>query len=95
MRQDLRSFVLGLLATAGLVYAATLATAMTTSPGHDIDVSVGPLRFMLVDRAGAEVTTSFGPGLALLVLMGGGLSVVLGRRARQRRTVRHSLPDGR
>lgn len=85
-----RAFALGAVAAGLLGYAVAAAVAVIAqSGGRTVDVHVGPLVVVAIERAGATTATTFGSGLLAVALLGGVVNAlaaaVLARRLRRLR----------
>lgn len=85
-----RAFALGAAAAGLLAYALAAAIAVIAqSGGRTVDVHVGPLVLVAIERTGATTATSIGSGLLLVALLGGVVNAlaaaVLARRLRRPR----------
>ena len=70
--RHLKVFVLGLAATAIFGYAAAAAAAVIAqSAGRSLSLAVGPLVVVSVESDAAGAVTTFGPGLAVVAIVGG------------------------
>jgi hypothetical protein len=85
----LRALALGAVASGVVAY--TLATAVAVavaSGGSTIEIAVGPVVVLAVERADGDAVTTLGPGLAVIALAGGILNaaaaVVVSRWGRRR-----------
>jgi len=83
----LRALALGAVAAGSLAYAGAAALAVITQAGgRALDVRVGPLVLVVVERSGGGTATTFGSGLLALAVLGGVvnalLAVALARRRR-------------
>ena len=72
-----------------LAYAVAAAAALVVQAGGGVlDIHVGPLVLVAVERSGATTSTLFGPGLLAVAALGGLVNVaaaaLLARRARRR-----------
>jgi hypothetical protein len=75
-----------------LAYAVAAAAAVIVQAGGGVlDVHVGPLVLVAVERSGAVTSTMFGPGLLAVAALGGlanaAAAALLARRARRRARV--------
>lgn len=82
-----RAVALGMLAAGLVAYACAAAAAVVVQAGgRTLDVHLGPLALVAVERTGAGTATTFGSGLLAVALLGGIvnalLAVVLTRRRR-------------
>lgn len=83
----LRAVVLGAAAVGLVAYACAAAAAVIVQVGGStLDVRLGPVTLVAVERAGTGVATTFGSGLLVVALLGGIvnalLAVLLARRRR-------------
>lgn len=84
----LKAFLLGTAAFGVLGYAAAAAVALAAQAGERaLDVRLGPLALVVVERAGGRIATTFGAGI-LAVAVAGGIAnalfaLVLARRRRE------------
>jgi hypothetical protein len=86
VRRLLTPFLLGTVGAGALVYAAAIAAAaLADAGGAELDVALGPLVVLAVERDGASVTTVFGPGLVLLAVAAGALNALAATVLRRRR----------
>ncbi len=82
-----RAFVLGALAVGALVYvtAATVALAAGVG-GQELHARLGPLVLVSVQSVGGSTSSTLGPGLVVIALVGGlanlGAAAILARRSR-------------
>ncbi len=76
MRALVTPFLLGTAAVAVLAYAAALALAIAAAAGDwgALNVAVGPVVLVAVERSAGETSTTFGSGLALAALAGGAVN---------------------
>lgn len=72
MRSVLTAFALGSAAVGALALAAALGIAALAD--GTLQVAVGQLELVTVERAPRGTTTEFGAGLAVLALLGGALN---------------------
>ena len=82
-----RALALGVVAAGVIAYALAAASAvLAQAGGRTLDVHLGPLTLVAVERVGATTATTFGSGLLAVALLGGVvnavLAVVLARRLR-------------
>jgi hypothetical protein len=83
--RSLKAFVLGLVAVGILAYTVAAAAAVTAQAGgRALSVTVGPLVFVSVSGGSAAAVTTFGPGLAVLALVGGLVNLTAARLLRRR-----------
>ncbi len=85
MRAVLAPFVLGAAAVGVLLATGVLAAGMAAeaSGWDDLRVALGPLVFVVFERAGETTATTFGAGLPAAAVLGGllnALGAVLLRR---------------
>ena len=85
--RSLRALALGAAATGVLAYAAAaVAAAIVQSGGGGLRVHLGPLVLVAVAQAEGTATTTFGPGLFVVGVLGGlanaAAAALLARRAR-------------
>lgn len=81
----LKAFLLGALALGALAYALTATLALTAQAGgRTLDVAVGPLLLVSVGEEGSTTVTTFGPGLAVIALVGGLANLVAAHVVRHR-----------
>lgn len=85
----LRALALGTVAVAMLAYAvAAAAAAIVQAEGGRLDVHVGPLVLVAVERSGDAAAAVFGPGLLAVAALGGlanaAAAALLARHARRR-----------
>jgi hypothetical protein len=83
-----RAFVVGLVATGLLMFVVAAALGVgAASTSLTLDVRLGPLGLLAVERDGVEVAASVGPGLAVVAALGGLLNAaaaaLLARRRRR------------
>lgn len=86
--RTVRALALGAAAVGVLAYAAAAAAAIIVQAGRsELNVRVGPLVLVAVERSEGVATTTFGTGLLALALLGGVLNAVmaelLARRSRR------------
>lgn len=82
----LRAFLLGALAVGALAYALLTTVALTAQArGDTLDITLGPLVFVAVGAEEGATVTTFGPGVAVLVLVGGLVNLGAARFVRLRR----------
>lgn len=82
-----RAVALGAVAAGMVAYACAAAAAVVAQAGgRTLDVHVGPLALVAVQRLAAGTATTFGSGLLAVALLGGIvnalLAVALSRRRR-------------
>jgi len=85
-----RAFVLGAVASGLLAYAlAATVAVLAQSGGRAVDVRLGPLVLVAVQRAGTATATTFGSGLLAAAVLGGVVNALvaalLARRLRRLR----------
>lgn len=85
--RTVRALALGAAAAGVLAYAMAAGVAIVAQAGRrELNVHVGPLVLVVVDRANGVTTTTFGTGLLALALLGGAVNAILAallvRRAR-------------
>lgn len=85
--RTVRALALGTAAAGVLAYALAAAVAIVAQAGRDeLNVHVGPLVLVAVERSSGVAATTFGTGLLVLALLGGVLNAILaallGRRSR-------------
>ena len=83
-----RAAALGAVAFGLLAYALAAAAAVVAqSAGRMLNVHVGPLVLVAVERSGTATETTFGSGLVAVALLGGvanaGVAALLARRLRR------------
>jgi hypothetical protein len=84
-----KAFALGMVALAVLGYTVVTVAAMAAaSAGREIEMRLGPIVVVTVDRVAAGTETTYGAGLLLVALLGGALNaaaaaVLAWRRARR------------
>lgn len=84
----LKAAVLGAVAAGLVAYACAVALAvLAQSGGRALDVRVGPLVLVAVERTGEGTTTTFGSGLLVAALLGGIANVLLAVALARRRRV--------
>ena len=73
------AFALGAAAVGALTLVAAFALAVLAEAGEaeTLRLALGQVEFVAFERAGATTSTTFGPGLALLPLVGGALNAAL------------------
>jgi hypothetical protein len=77
MTVTVRAFLIGAAAAGAVAYvlgAAIVVAGATVETTFRL--SVGPLLFVAVERDGADVVTTLGPGLGAIALIGGLLNAV-------------------
>jgi hypothetical protein len=84
----LKAFVLGVLGVGLLAYVAAAVVALAASVGgSDLDVRIGPLSIVSVERVADATSLGLGVGLVVVALVGGLANAVaaalIARRARQ------------
>jgi len=82
-----KALALGTVAAGLIAYALAAAGAvLAQAGGRTLDVHLGPLVLVAVERVGATTATTFGSGLLAVALLGGVvnalLAVALARRLR-------------
>lgn len=87
-----RAFVVGLVATGLLVFVVAAALGVgAASTALALDVRIGPLGLLTVERDGPEVAASVGPGVAVVAGLGGlanaAAAALLARRRRRKEPV--------
>jgi hypothetical protein len=87
--RPLRAFVLGFVGVGLLAYVAAAALALSAEVGgRSLDLGLGPLSLVVVERSGSSTSLTFGAGLVVIALVGGVANAVaaavLARRARRR-----------
>lgn len=76
--RSVRALLLGAAASAVLAYTLAAAVAIVAQSGRNgLNVHVGPLVIVAVERSQGAATTTFGTGLLVLALLGGVLNAVL------------------
>lgn len=90
--QHLRAFLLGTIAVGLCSYALVAALAVAAqASGSTLDLSLGPVIVVAVERVGGVTTTTFGSGLVVVAAVGGvanALAALLVRRRAVRRAGR-------
>jgi hypothetical protein len=75
--RSLKAFVLGMLAAGVVTYAVAGALAVSAQvSGRALELGLGPLHLVSVVTRGTATTTTFGPGLAVVAVLGGLLNLV-------------------
>lgn len=70
-----KAFALGMVALAVLGYAVVTVAAMAAvSAGREIEMSLGPIVVVAVDRVTGGTETTYGAGLLLVALLGGAVN---------------------
>ena len=83
--RSLKAFLLGTFAIGLVAYTAAAALAVAAQAGdRSVDLALGPVGIVsVVERAGAT-TTTLGPGLLLLAVVGGLANVAVAALIRRR-----------
>lgn len=82
----LRALALGAVAAGSVAYAAAAAVAVITQAGgRALDLRVGPLALVVVERSGADTATTFGSGLLAVAVLGGVVNALLALALARRR----------
>ena len=91
--RDLKAFLLGVVAVGVLAYATAAALAVAAQAGGTaLTLGLGPFLAVSVEHDGSDATTTFGPGLIVIAVIGGILNVGAARLVRRRAvTQRHDV----
>lgn len=82
----LRALALGAVAAGLVAYAAAAAVAVIAQAGgRALDVHVGPLALVVVERSGDATATTFGSGLLAVAVLGGVVNALLAAALARRR----------
>jgi hypothetical protein len=85
----LKAFALGTVAVAVLAGAAlaVMSAVAASGSGPDLELSLGPLLLLSVERVGDTTESAIGPGIGVVALLGGclntGALMLLVRRGRR------------
>ena len=83
--RPLRAFLLGALAIGLVAYAAAAALAVAAQAGdRSLDLALGHLAVVSVVERQDATTTTFGPGLLVVALVGGLANLALASFIRRR-----------
>ncbi len=75
----LRAFLLGAAVTGAVAYALGAALVVAAAAaGSTLRLAVGPVVMAAVEREGAQVVTTLGPGLGAVAIAGGLLNAAAG-----------------
>jgi len=83
--RSLKAFLLGTFAIGLVVYTAAAAIAVAAQAGgRSLEMALGPVGVVSVVERTGTTTTTFGPGLFLLALVGGLVNLALATIFRRR-----------
>lgn len=86
MRPLVKPFLLGFVAFALVVSSAAVALGIVAEENgwESTRIALGPLELVAFERARGATSMSFGPGLAVLALVGGVLNALAAALVRRR-----------
>ncbi len=75
----LRAFLIGAAVTGAVAYVVGAALVVASAAAETtLRLALGPFVFAAVERDGADVVTTLGPGLGAVALAGGLLNALVG-----------------
>ncbi len=90
----LKAFLLGAFAVGVLGYALAAVLALgAQGAARELELAIGPLVLVSVEKAGPTTSTTLGSGLAFLALVGGFVNVAAALALRDRSDSRSDSVD--